>query len=119
VTAFFPPGQDPQLALRELSDAGFSPDRIDVFTGEQGASQLDLSGEQHGARMKLRRGLEQMFGDEADVYERAEEVLRSGGWVVTAFTDDDATKKEHAARVFKAHHGQEVLYWGEWALERL
>ena len=69
--------------------------------------------------MKFRRGLEQVFGDEAEVYERADEVLRSGGWMVAAFTDDDATKKEQAARIFKAHSGQEVLYWGEWTLERL
>ena len=63
--------------------------------------------------------LSSLFGDEADVYERADEVLRSGGWVVAAFTDDDTTKKEHAARIFKAHSSQEVLYWWEWALESL
>jgi hypothetical protein len=57
--------------------------------------------------------------DETDVYKRADEVLRSGGWIVAAFTEGDATKKERAARIFKAHHSQEVLYWGEWTLECL
>jgi hypothetical protein len=57
--------------------------------------------------------------DEVDVYKRADEVLRSGGWVVTAFTEGDAVKKERAVTIFKAHHSQEVLYWGEWTLERL
>jgi len=119
VTAFFPPYQDPRGALPELSEAGFTQEQIHVFTGEKGASQLDLSGEKHGAWVKFRRGLEQVFADETEIYERADQVLRSGGWVVAAFTDGDATKKEHAARIFKVHHALEVLYWGEWTIEGL
>jgi hypothetical protein len=71
VTAFFPPGSDPQAAVRELSDAGFTQERVNVFTGEQGASQLDVSGVKHGAWVQFRRALEQVFADEADVYTSA------------------------------------------------
>jgi hypothetical protein len=119
VTAFFPFGADPQCALRDLFDAGFAEEHVNVFTGDKGVSQLDLGGEKHGAWVQFRRGLEQVFADEADVYKRADQVLQSGGWIVTAFTEGDATKKEQAAMIFRAHHSQEVLYWGEWSLERL
>ena len=119
VTTFFSAGQDPQGSLRELSKAGFTQERMSVFTGEKGASQLDLSGEKHGAWVKFRRDLEKAFADEAEVYKRADQVLESGGSVVVAFTDGDAAKKANAARIFNAHHGQEVLYWGEWTIERL
>jgi hypothetical protein len=46
-------------------------------------------------------------------------MLQSGGWVVAVFTDGDATKNEHAARIFKAHEGEEILYWGRWTIARL
>lgn len=119
VTAFFSSSQPPQEALRELSDAGFTQERVHVFTGLPGASRPDLSGEDPDAWVTFRRGLEQVFAEETEVYQRAERVLRSGGWVVAAFTDGDDSKKEHAARIFNAHHGQEILYWGRWTVDRL
>jgi hypothetical protein len=119
VTAFFPPGQDPRGALPELSEAGFPQSRIQVFTGEKGAALLDLSGEQHGAWVRFQRGLEKLLADENEIYQRVDHLLRSGGWVVEAFTSGDAAKKEQAVRIFKAHHAQEILYWGEWTIETL
>jgi hypothetical protein len=118
VTASFPRGQDHKGLLRELSDAGFKDERINVFTGEQGAAQMDVKGENHGAWVKFRLALQHAFADEAKVHQGTDELLRSGGSLVVAFTDGDAAKKERAINIFRSHQSQEVLYWGEWALER-
>src|SRR6185295_10315825 len=81
VTAFLPPGHNPQPMLHALSDAGCASEKIDVLVGEEGAAQLDLAGEKHGAWARFRRGLEHAFADETEVYQRAEQVLQSGGSV--------------------------------------
>jgi hypothetical protein len=119
VTAFYPPGVDPQAVQRELGDAGFGPVRVQVFQGEAGPAQLDLRGDRHGGWAHFRRAVERVFADEVVVLDRAEEVLRLGGAVVAVFTGGDAARKARAAEVLKSHGGQEVRYWGEWVIERL
>jgi hypothetical protein len=119
VTAFFPASQGVQAMLGALSEAGFAGEKVDVFSGEQGAEQLDLAGEKHGAWVHFRRRLESALADEAEVYQRAEQVLRAGGSVVEVFTDGSAGQKEVAAGVLKVHHGEEVTYWGAMVIEHL
>jgi hypothetical protein len=119
VTAFIPAGEDVQPMLRALSDAGCASDTIDVFAGVQGAAKLDLAGEKHGAWVRFWRGLESALADEAEVYQRAEKVLQSGGSVVAVFTDGDAGAKDRAVEILKTHHGNEVTFWGNMTIERL
>src|SRR5690348_11439412 len=83
------------------------PSKVQVFRGEAGADQLDLKGERHGGWVRFRRELQQVFADETEIFRRAEEVLRSGGVVVAAFTGGDAARKARAAGVLKSHGGQE------------
>jgi hypothetical protein len=119
VTAFFPADRGVQAMLGALSQAGFAGEDVDVFSGEQGAERLDLTGEKHGAWVRFRRELEGTFADEAEVYQRAEQVLRSGGSLVAVLTDGGAAQKEAAAGVLKVHSGEEVTYWGDAVIERL
>jgi hypothetical protein len=90
VTGDFPHGVDVQALQRALTDVGFGPDQVQVFQGEAGAARLDLEGERHGGWVHFRLGLERVFADEAEVFDRVEEVLKSGGVVVAAFTGGDA-----------------------------
>jgi hypothetical protein len=46
-------------------------------------------------------------------------VLRSGGSRVAVLTDGEAPQKDRAATTLKAHHGEEVTYWGSTVIERL
>jgi hypothetical protein len=119
VTAFFPASQGVQAMLGALSEAGFAGEKVDVFSGERGAERLDLAGEKHGAWVRFWRGLENVLADEVEVFQRAEQVLRSGGSVVAVFTDGGAGQKAVAAGVLKAHHGEEVTYWGTLVIEHL
>ena len=91
---------------------------MQVFQGEAGAVQLDFKGERHGGWVQFRRGLERLIADETTVFDRAEELLRSGGVVVAAFTGGDAALKDRAVDVLKSHGGQPVRYWGEWTVDR-
>ena len=119
VTAFFDAGQDLKGMLNALSEAGFAKEKVDVFMGAQGAAQMDLSGDRHGAWVQFVRKLESAFVDESEVLHRAETVLKAGGSVVAVFTDGEAAQKESAAGILNAHHGQEVTYWGPLVQERL
>jgi hypothetical protein len=119
VLAFFPPGADVQAVQRDLNSAGFGSDQVHVFQGEAGADRLDLKGERHGDWVQFRRELQRTFTDEPRILDRMEGVLRSGGAVVAAFTDGDATRKAEAARVIKSYGALEAGYWGDWVLESL
>lgn len=119
VTAFLPPDHNLQPMLHALSEAGCTSEKVDVFVGKKGAAKLDLAGERHGAWVRFRRGLEHVFADETEVYQRAEQVLQSGGSIVAVFTDGDAGEKERAAGILKTHNGEEVTYWGSTTIERL
>ncbi|WP_406695118.1 hypothetical protein V5E97_29175 [Singulisphaera sp. Ch08] len=118
VTGDFPAGVDVQAVQRALVAAGFGAEQVQIFQGEAGADQLDLKGERHGGWVQFRRALEQLFADETMVFDRAEELLRSGGVVVVAFTGGDAALKDQAVDVLKSHGGQPVRYWGEWTVDR-
>ena len=118
VTGDFPAGVDVQAVQRELADAGFAAEQVQVFQGEAGAAQLDFKGERHGGWVQFRRAIERLIADETTVFDRAEELLRSGGVVVAAFTGGDAALKDRAVDVLKSHGGQPVRYWGEWTVDR-
>jgi hypothetical protein len=112
VTACFPAGQPVDAALKALGDAGFDRERIDVFTGEEGARRLDPEGRHHGWWVRFRKTLEETFADDADVSHRADETLLTGGTVVEVFTHGDQQKKVRAAEILKAAGGRDVIYWG-------
>lgn len=105
--------------LDALSEAGFAKEKVDVFMGEQGATQLDVSGDMHGDWVRFMRQLWSTIADESEVLHRAEQVLKSGGSVVAVLTDGESTQRESAAGILSAHQGQEVTYWGPLVLQRL
>ena len=112
VTSRFPAGSDVQGALRALTCAGFRDDQIDVFTGEIGADQLDNEGRLHGVWVRFVRGLQDMVTDEAPLFHRAEDTLRSGGSVVAVFTAGREDERRRAAESLKSCGGIDTVYWG-------
>ena len=112
VTAFFPPDRDPSAALQALAEAGFEQDRIDLFTGPEGADRLDPEGKRHGPWVRFRRFVEGKFDESHELLHKAEETMRSGGTVVEVFTNGEMEKRHRAAEVLKASGGMDVMYWG-------
>ncbi|HVK07278.1 MAG TPA: hypothetical protein VM597_00740 [Gemmataceae bacterium] len=112
VTARFPAGSPADDALKALDAAGFGRERVDVFTGEDGARKLDAEGRHHGWWVRFRKTLEETFADDADVFHRADQTLRTGGTVVEVFTHGDKGLRARAAEILKTAGGQDVIYWG-------
>jgi hypothetical protein len=112
VTAFFPPGEDIRPVLNELSAAGFPDDAVEAFTGAEGLGRLDPEGRHHGWFVRFMRAVGDTFFEDDQEFWRAEQTLKSGGSVVAVFTFKDKEKKNRAAKIFKSHRGQDVVYWG-------
>jgi hypothetical protein len=119
VTSRFPPGRDARGAVEALTIAGFRDDQIDVFSGEAGADQLDTQGHSHGVWVRFVRALEDLFTDEAHLFRRADETMRSGGSVVAVFTAGREEERRRAAEILKAHGGTDTVYWGGWVTEHM
>lgn len=102
--------------VRALEEGGVATDDIDVFVGEHGARNLNLSGREHGRVIRWLRRLEAAMGDENTPKRRIEESLSRGGSLVCVKVKkgDD---KPRAFRILEALHGHEIHYWGPFAFE--
>ena len=119
VTAFFSPGVDLTEVVTELREAGFTGGVVNVFSGDKGASKLDLSGANHGPWIHLMRQIEAIFADQVDLYKEADSLLRAGGSVVVVATGADEKRKAAATLAMKAHGGREIFYWGVLTTDQL
>lgn len=113
VTGFFEPGQDVQPILAELSAAGFSEDAVQAFVGSEGLEKLDPEGRFHGWWVRMIRDIGDTFLDDQQEFWRAEQILKAGGSVIAVATHKDEEKKRSAAKILRAHQGQDVMYWGQ------
>src|SRR5207237_6261634 len=103
--------------VRALEAEGVATDDIHIFTGEQGARCLDLSGREHGRALRLLRTLEAAVGDERETNHRIEQALRRGATLLSVKVHKrKADEKARAVRVLKAH-AHEIHYWGTWGFE--
>jgi hypothetical protein len=118
ITSLFASREDAKGAVEELVALGYR-DRMEVFIGEAGAEQLDLSGEAHGTVTRRFRNLEALLIPESgETLRRADAALRAGG-VVLAVRLDGEKGKEEVAACFRKHHGTVIRFWSRWAIETL
>jgi hypothetical protein len=117
LTSRFPAHVDAQEAVHALIQAGVSDEQIDIFSGKLGADQLDTEGRLHGLWVRFVRALEDMFTDEAPLFHRADDTMRSGGSVVTVFTAGRPEERKRASEILKSHGGLDTVYWGGWVTE--
>jgi hypothetical protein len=136
VTCLFDTEEEVMAAVRALEEGGVATEDIDVFTGEQGAQCLDLSGRSHGRALRLLRTLEAAMSDVDETNQRIDAALRRGATLlcvklhkrplirqeedghfrVTLFERQN-DEKARALRLVKAAHGHEIHYWGPWSVE--
>jgi hypothetical protein len=121
VIAFFPAHVDIETVLGALSDAGLTPQRIDVFVGAEGKKALDADGKKHSSNILVRfvRTIQGIFSDEKRILKEGERILSEGGSFIAVFTEDDKDIRFKAGEVLKAQAGQLVQYWGPWHQEYL
>lgn len=119
VTSRFPAGGDVQGAVEALTHAGCHHHQIDVFSGKLGADQMDSKGHLHGVWVRFVRALEDIFTDEAQLFQRADDTLRTGGSVVAVFTAGRELERRQASDILKSHGGLDTVYWGGWVTEHM
>ena len=117
VTAFFSSGKDYEPALQALADAGFGEDRIDVFTGEEGAEKLDVDGRHHGMWVRFMRSVEDNVTDDAYLAHRTDNVLRSGGTVIAVYMHGNRKERDQVIEILKTAGGTEPVSYGKWVTE--
>ena len=118
VTGLVDSEEEAMATVRALEEGGVATDDIDVFVGEQGARNLDLSGREHGRVLRWLRRLEAAMGDENTPKRRIEESLSRGGSLVCVKVHNrTGDEKPRAFRILEALHGHEIHYWGAWAFE--
>lgn len=119
VTALLDSEEEVNATVRALEESGVDTDDINIFTGEQGARCLDLSGREHGKAFWLLRTLEAAVGHEGETNHRIDEALRQGATLlcVKVHNKRKSDEKARAVRVLRTLHAHEIHYWGPWSLE--
>ena len=119
ITSLFASRDDAKRALEELAGLGYRGDRLEVFIGEAGADQLDLSGDAHGTTTRRLRNLQALLIPETgQTLQHADDALRAGGVIVAARPESDDAKAEVAA-ILRKHQGTVIRYWSRWVVESL
>jgi hypothetical protein len=119
VTALLDSEDEVKAAVLALEESGVASDDINIFTGEQGAKCLDLSGREHGRAFWLLRTLEAAMGHEGETNHRIDQALRKGASLVCVkvHLKHKADEKARALRILKAAHAHEIHYWGSFHVE--
>lgn len=118
VTCLLDSADEVTATVRALEEAGVATDDIDLFTGEQGARCLDLSGREHGRVVRLLRTLEAAVGDERETNHRIDEALRRGATLLSVRIHGRKNgEKARVLGVLTALHAREIHYWGAWGFE--
>ena len=118
VTALIDSEDEVNRTVRALEEDGVETDDINIFTGEQGARCLDLSGREHGKAFWLLRTLEAAVGHEGETNQRIDEALHKGATLLCVKVHKRKNdEKARVLRVLRALHAHEIHYWGPWSVE--
>lgn len=103
--------------VKDLEDAGFVGDAVELFAGQAGEKAFDVTGEATGPMAQVYRTLERWMSDTAEAHERAAEALRAGGVGVAVVVGTDEALKKTAMNILTRHGAREVRYWSRFYVE--
>jgi hypothetical protein len=118
VTGLFDGHDAVTAALRDLEDAGFGRQEIDLFSGVAGEAALDPSGDTLGTAGRWFRRIENWVSDTAKFHEVASATLHAGGFVIAAKVDSDEARKTRAMDILTKHGARDVKYWSQFYVEQ-
>lgn len=118
VTALFLKAERLAVLVDDVEKVGFAKKDIEVFSGTEGAEELDYRGKHQGVIRRLLGDLAMMLSDESRLQSQVDRVLRNGGVFISINTDGEEKKKIAAFAILKDHQASEVCYWGPLAVER-
>jgi hypothetical protein len=104
---------DTAAAIEEL---GLARDRIDLFTGDEGAAAFDGSGASHGPLGRLYRAVQFTLVDQAPDFTYYEAAARQGRVVLSARPKGDKQMRA-VVDVMRARGGHFINWFGLFATE--
>ncbi len=118
VTGVFDAHDQVTMTLRELAEAGFARQDIDVFSGAEGEQAIDPSGDSMGAAGRFFRKLENWVSDTAKFHELAAATLQAGGFIVSAHAEGSEPRKDIAMDILTRNGARDVKFWSKFYIEQ-
>ena len=111
---------DANAALRDLGAAGFTPNEIEVLTGEEGAQRIDVTDEGHEVIVHVVRSTQKppAYYDAPVIVSRVEQEILAGHYVI-GVAAKESEARERALDILKSHGGHFINFYGRWAAEAL
>jgi hypothetical protein len=105
-----------EAAIRALEESGIPRERIEIFTGDDGASAFDGSGSSHGPAARMLRTLQFTLMDQMPDFAYYEAAARQGRSVVSVRARNEAEMRR-AVETFRAHGGHFINQFGLFTTE--
>jgi hypothetical protein len=117
VFAAFSSREQAARALDDVRQSGVPEADLAIYSGEQGADNLDADGTTHGLGSVLVRSVQLLVAD-GDRLGDYQEVVEEGGVVIAAKAEDDE-RKQLLSAVFNRNEGRSIRYFGSMTVEDL
>ena len=103
--------------MAAIEALGVGPDRIEVFTGDDGAAAFDGSGQPHGLFGRLYRAIQFTLVDQAPDFTYYEAAARQGRVVALRQAEGRAADARRSSTSCGRHGGHFINRFGLWATE--
>jgi hypothetical protein len=103
-------------AVRALEASGIPAERIEIFTGDEGASAFDSSGGKHGPGARFLRTLQFTLMDQMPDFAYYEAAAREGRSVVSIRVKGEAEMRR-AVETLRGHDGHFINHFGLFTTE--
>ena len=117
VLAAFPSREQAAKALDDVRQSGVPDSELAIYSGGQGADDLDADGTTHGMGSVLVRSVQLLMTDR-DRLAEYQDAVEQGGVVIAAKAEDD-DRKHLLSAVFHRNDGHGIRYFGTMTVEEL
>ena len=114
--AVFDTAVDADATIAATEVLTVEPDRIEIFTGDDGAAAFDGSGRSHGILGRLYRAIQFTLVDQAPDFTYYEAAARQGRVVLSVRPKGDAQMRR-IVEVMRANGGHFINWFGTFATE--
>jgi hypothetical protein len=114
--AVFDSAEAAAAASASIADLGVGDERIEVFTGDEGAAAFDGSGRSHGLFGRVYRAIQFTLVDQAPDFTYYEAAARQGRIVLSVKPQGDEQMRA-AVEVIRRDGGHFVNWFGAWSTE--
>jgi hypothetical protein len=105
-----------QAAIRALEESGIPTERIEIFTGDEGAAAFDSSGGRHGPAARVLRTIQFTLMDQMPDFAYYEAAARQGRSIVSVRARGEAEMRR-AVETLRRHGGHFINQFGLFTTE--